>query len=92
MAKLTITWNPNTESDLAGYTVQLYDREPVDVGLPQIVDGKVRYETPEVEDLDPAIIVVRVRAYDHAGNVSSPAEYSLNPPPAPPAGIEVFFG
>ena len=93
MGKLRIEWDPNKESDLAGYKVQVAGLEKIDVGLLSInAAGKVEFTTPELE-LPDDLIVVKVTAYDQAGNESSPTEASFNPPPKAPTGVVVdFFG
>lgn len=78
---VTVSWNPNTESDLAGYKVYygLASRdyvEPVDAGnvteikIPGFLRGKTYF--------------FAVTAYDHAGNESEFSdEVSLQAPKAP---------
>lgn len=92
MGKLRIEWDPNKESDLAGYKVQVDGGAFVDVGMPAInAAGKCEYTTPEMTLRDD-LIAVKVLAYDTAGNESSPTEASFNPPPKAPTGLAVFFG
>lgn len=96
-------WNANTESDLAGYYIQVFDsvgpHQPIDAKLPLTVPpacsnvGKVGAFRDQSADVD-GDFVVRVSAYDVAGNestLSTGFAYELNSkPPATPTGCEVF--
>jgi len=91
MAKLTITWDQNAETDLAGYTIRVNDGEEVDVGRPSVnAEGKVEHVTDDFEPMG-GENTVEVRAYDTSRNISSPAVYTFDPPPAKPEGLAVFF-
>lgn len=93
----TLTWNPNTESDLAGYrvyqgTITGQYGPPTDVGLsttytvtlPQLTIDQTYY--------------FAVSAYDLAGNESGKSSEvsklvtgipNVDAPPAPPTGVRI---
>lgn len=86
--KVVISWNANTESDLAGYKIYYgavsgtYD-EVVDVG------NVVTYTIINPGD---DVVYFAVTAYDKAGNESGKSDVvSVNPPPANPTGIKAVW-
>lgn len=87
-ADLKLSWNPNTESDLAGYNVS-YDGPSSDrwetpcgpyehnsMGLP--LEGLVHTTTITITNAAPGNYAFYVRAYDEAGNMSGYNAYAGN--------------
>jgi len=89
-ADLKLSWNPNTESDLAGYNVS-YDGPASDrwetpcgpyeyssMGLPTewTTLGLVHTTTMTITDAAPGNYAFYVRAYDEAGNMSGYNAYA----------------
>ena len=89
-ADATFSWLPNTEPDLAGYKIHYgsaagaYD-QIIDVGLPDPVDGRIRYT---ISDVSAGITYYTATAYDTGGLESDYSnEVEFNPAPAPPADL-----
>ena len=91
----SFSWVPNQESDLAGYRIYWDSTAPVDgqwspsntvdVGLPDIADGRVPYTINDVPDTK---IYYAATAYDSNNNES---DYSniveYDPAPAAPSDV-----
>ena len=87
-ADASFSWRPNSEPDLAGYKIHYgpasrqYETV-VDVGLPDLVGGRVVYALPGVPD---GTTYFSATAYDTGGLESDySAEVVYNPAPAAPA-------
>jgi hypothetical protein len=86
-----LTWTRNTEPDVAGYRVYVYDPNPRRNGsyVLQNTDElltEARWTCPIQYD---QALWVRLTAVDAAGNESlpyGPTKVTAEPPPAPPAG------
>lgn len=72
---VTLTWAANTEPDLAGYKVYRNGTEVAQVTGTSWQDTGVSPQTTYTYE---------VRAYDQAGNLSSPASIAVTTPAAPP--------
>ena len=86
-ATLSISWDANTEEDLAGYQVYIDQAAPVDVGL-------VTAYQVEITPSEGQTYAVQVTAYDLTGNESEKSEVATcvyDTPPAAPTGIKVWF-
>ena len=86
-ATLSISWNANTEADLAGYQVYIDQAAPVDVGL-------VNLYQVEITPSEGQTYAVQVTAYDLTGNESEKSEVATcvyDTPPAAPTGLKVWF-
>ncbi len=86
-ATLSMSWNANTEADLAGYQVYIDQAAPVDVGL-------VNLYQVEITPSEGQPYAVQVTAYDLTGNVSQKSEVATcvyDTPPAAPTGLKVWF-
>jgi len=86
-ATLSMSWNANTEADLAGYQVYIDQAAPVDVGL-------VNLYQVEITPSEGQRYAVQVTAYDLTGNVSQKSEVATcvyDTPPAAPTGLKVWF-
>jgi len=86
-ATLSISWDANTEADLAGYQVYIDQAAPVDVGL-------VNLYQVEITPSEGQRYAVQVTAYDLTGNVSQKSEVATcvyDTPPAAPTGLKVWF-
>ena len=86
-ATLSMSWNANTEADLAGYQVYIDQAAPVDVGL-------VNLYQVEITPSEGQAYAVQVTAYDLTGNESEKSEVATcvyDTPPAAPTGIKVWF-
>lgn len=71
-ANVTFTWNPNTESDLAGYKVYWGDATrayAAHVDVPAAA-GEVKTATIDVQPEDGRTVYFAATAYDSAGNES----------------------
>jgi hypothetical protein len=85
-----LTWNLNTEPDLAGYRVYVYDPSPRRAGSyvlqnPYELLTEERWTFPIQYD---QVLWVRLTAVDAAGNESgtqAPAKVAWQAPPPPPA-------
>ncbi len=64
----TFYWNPNTETDLAGYRIYC-DAVVVDTGLPPITNGDVTYLISDVVNQD-GTYTCYLTAYDTSANES----------------------
>lgn len=86
-----LSWAPNTEPDLAGYRVYIYDPDPRRIGSyvlqnPDEPLSQTRWTFPIQYD---QVLWVRITAVDAAGNESSPygpSKVTAEPLPAPPVG------
>ena len=86
-ATLSMSWNANTEADLAGYQVYIDQAAPVDVGL-------VNLYQVEITPSEGQAYAVQVTAYDLTGNESAKSNVATciyDTPPAAPTGIKVWF-
>ena len=86
-ATLSISWDANTEEDLAGYRVYIDQAAPVDMGL-------VNLYQVEITPSEGQTYAVQVTAYDLTGNESEKSEVATcvyDTPPAAPTGIKVWF-
>ena len=86
-ATLSISWNANTEADLAGYQVYIDQAAPVDVGL-------VNLYQVEITPSEGQTYEVQVTAYDLTGNESGKSNVATcvyDTPPAAPTGRKVWF-
>ena len=86
-ATLSISWDANTEADLAGYQVYIDQAAPVDVGL-------VNLYQVEITPSEGQAYAVQVTAYDLTGNESEKSEVATcvyDTPPAAPTGLKVWF-
>ena len=86
-ATLSISWDANTEEDLAGYQVYIDQAAPVDVGL-------VNLYQVEITPSEGQAYAVQVTAYDLTGNESGKSNVATcvyDTPPAAPTGIKVWF-
>ena len=86
-ATLSMSWNANTEADLAGYQVYIDQAAPVDVGL-------VNLYQVEITPSEGQTYEVQVTAYDLTGNESEKSEVATcvyDTPPAAPTGLKVWF-
>ena len=86
-ATLSMSWNANTEADLAGYQVYIDQAAPVDVGL-------VNLYQVEITPSEGQRYAVQVTAYDLTGNESEKSEVATcvyDTPPAAPTGLKVWF-
>ena len=75
MLAVGFSWLPNNETDLAGYKLHIGDAtgvytQTIDCGLPETVDGRVKYTLNDSPDGDSFYALT---AYDTNGNES---EYS----------------
>lgn len=67
-AATTFVWQPNTETDLAGY--RLYCNTIIkDTGLPPTINGEVTYPIKNVTTID-GVYTCHLTAYDTSGNES----------------------
>ena len=81
---VTITWDRNTETDMAQYEVYLNDSLVATVPQPDSGDTVSWTGTVNISDGDN---VAKVIAVDEAGNKSQPGlSNSVNPAPAQPTG------
>ncbi|MCD6197490.1 MAG: hypothetical protein J7K15_02815 [Deltaproteobacteria bacterium] len=81
---VTISWNRNTETDMAQYEVYLNDSLIATVSQPDSGDTVSWTGTVNISDGDN---VAKVIAVDEAGNKSQPGlSNSVNPAPAQPTG------
>ncbi len=86
-AQVTLEWDANTESDLAGY--KLYEQMPV--GVPELVEdvGNVLTHTfTATGDVDSKSWVLT--AYDEAGNESGYSDPAGVPPTKPSLRITII--
>jgi hypothetical protein len=86
-ATLSMSWNANTEADLAGYQVYIDQAAPVDVGL-------VTAYQVEITPSEGQTYAVQVTAYDLTGNESEKSDVATcvyDTPPAAPTGLKVWF-
>ena len=81
---VTITWDRNTETDMAQYEVYLNDSLIATVPQPDSGDTVSWTGTVDISDGDN---IAKVIAVDEAGNKSQPGlSNSVNPAPAQPTG------
>lgn len=91
-ADAEFSWLPNSEQDLAGYTIHCGSapRDYVldtDVGLPEIVDGRQHYTFHDISDGD---WYCAITAYDEAGQHSAYSnEVTSDSPPGIVQGLAV---
>ena len=86
-ATLSMSWDANTEADLAGYQVYIDQAAPVDVGL-------VNLYQVEITPSEGQAYAVQVTAYDLTGNESGKSNVATcvyDTPPAAPTGLKVWF-
>jgi len=81
---VTISWDRNTETDMAQYEVYLNDSLVATVPQPSSGDTVSWTGTVDISDGDN---IAKVIAVDEAGNKSQPGlSNSVNPAPAAPSG------
>ena len=91
-AGVTLRWDPNTETDLAGYKVYDCLPTPTPCSIEQhhtVVDvGNLVQKTLPGTFLEGSLFFVT--AYDQAGNESASSnKVTLGIPPKPPAGVTI---
>lgn len=86
-ATLRVTWDANTETDLAGYRVYIDEEPAIDVGL--VTEFQKEFTPAEGQTYD-----VQVTVYDLTGNESEKSatvSCLYDTVPEAPSGVQAFF-
>lgn len=83
-ADATFSWLPNSETDLAGYKIHYGPAskqytEEVDVGLPDPIDGRVKYKISEVPENKTYFSATAYDTEGHESDYSDEAVYDPTP-------------